>query len=397
MFNTKYSLILITVLILGLMSCSSEKVLLKTIKKDKFLKSVAENPLHEVQIILTKVDKKTNEVSTEYYNVNDSIYFYPASTVKMPIAILTLQRLNELKTQGVEIGWDDVMLTASVNERVLGSTKDFSTTHGKPTIERYIQRIFAISGNDDYNRLYEFLGPDYINESLKNNKTFTTSVINHRLSVPGLSIMDNRTTNNVRFFKDRTILFDKPEIVSEKIWVHKAKYALKGLGYMNNSGIVVEGPFDFRVKNYYALEDMHRTLQKVMTPELFPINERFLLTEEDYKFLRNTMSSVPKDYSFLANDSTYYDGYVKFLMFGDSRETIPSHIKIYNKSGMAYGYLLDCAYIENTRTQEGFFLTAVIHVNKNMIYNDGVYEYEEVGLPFMGKLGRSLFKKLLKD
>jgi len=376
-------------------SCSSNKVLEKTVKKDKFLKSVAENPLHEVSIILTTVDKKSKTLKTEYYNVTDSIYFYPASTVKLPVAILTLQRLNEINREGKDLKLNDIMLTAMVNTKMLGAIKDETTEHGKPTLERYIQRIFAISGNDDYNRLYEFLGSDYINESLIKNKTFTTSVINHRLSVPGLSIIHNRTTNNVRFFRDRTVLYDKPEIVSEKIWFHQAKVALKGIGYMNIEGQIIDGPFDFRPKNYYNLLDMERTLQKVILPDYFPEEERFDLKEEDYAFLKKAMTDVPRAYPFLAQDSTYYDGYVKFFMFGDTKMNIPEHIKIYNKSGLAYGYLLDCAYIENTKTQEGFFLTAVIHVNENMIFNDGKYEYEKIGLPFMSLLGKKIYTRLL--
>ena len=387
--------LIISIFISGLISCSSHKILEPTLRKDTFLRSVAENPVHEVSIILTRVDVTNKKFASEYYQVNDSVYFYPASTVKMPVAILTLQRLNEFKKEGKDVRRDDVMLTAMVNERLRGATQDTTTEHRKPTLERYIQRIFAISGNDDYNRLYEFLGPDYINESLLENKTFTTSVINHRLSMPDLTFEDNRTTNNIRFFRDRTILYDKPEIISQKVWQHKAKQALKGVGYVDASGQIIEGPFDFRSKNFYSLKDMERTLQKVIFPEYFPEDERFFLTDEDYEFLKKSMLAVPGDYPFLAQDSTYNDNYVKFLMVGDEKKPIPAHIRIYNKSGMAYGYLLDCAYIENTKTQKGFFLTAVVHVNQNMIYNDGQYEYDTVGLPFMGKLGRKLYKKIL--
>ena len=80
------------------------------------------------------------------------------------------------------------------------------------------------------------------------------------------------------------------------------------------------------------------------------------------------MSDLPKSYSFYKNNPEYYDSYMKFFMFGDSKDTIPDDIKIYNKVGTAYGYLIDCAYIENTTKDIGFFLTAVIHVNKNKIY-----------------------------
>lgn len=392
---SKLWLILILGFVISLMSCSSNKILDSSIKKDKYLQSIAENPLYEVSILLTQVDKKNKKFISEYYNVNDSVYFYPASTVKLPVAILTLQRLNELRKEDKDIQIDDVMLTAMVNERLRPAIQDTTTHHRKPTLERYIQRVFAISGNDDYNRLYEFLGPDYINESLKSNKTFTTSVINHRLGLPELNFLDNRTTNNIRFFRDRSVLYDKPEIVSEKIWAHQAQAALKGLGYLNSSGQLIEGPFDFRAKNYYNLLDMERTLQKVLFPDFFPENEKFFLQNEDYDFLKKSMTALPKDYPFLAHDSTYHDSYIKFLMFGDKRTPIPPHIKIYNISGMAYGYLVDCAYIENTKNHEGFFLTAVIHVNNNMIYNDEIYEYEQIGLPFFGRLGRKLYKKLI--
>ena len=59
------------------------------------------------------------------------------------------------------------------------------------------------------------------------------------------------------------------------------------------------------------------------------------------------MSSLPRDYHFLKNEM-YRDSYVKFLMYGNMKTEIPQNIKIYNKVGDAYGYLIDCAYIEDT-------------------------------------------------
>ena len=55
---------------------------------------------HEIQILLTEVVKDANGIpiflETEY-NVNENKYFYPASTVKLPIAILTLQKIKRIK------------------------------------------------------------------------------------------------------------------------------------------------------------------------------------------------------------------------------------------------------------------------------------------------------------
>jgi hypothetical protein len=88
----------------------------------------------------------------------------------------------------------------------------------------------------------------------------------------------------------------------------------------------------------------------------------------------------------------YPDGYCKFFIYGDSEETIPDTIEIYNKVGFAYGTLTDCAYIRDTEKGVEFMLTATILVNENGIFNDDQYEYEETGLPFLSALGRQVYE-----
>src|SRR4051812_8248507 len=51
-----------------------------------------------IQIIYTQIDRDENNQPhfTQYsFNVNKNLYFYPASTVKMPTALLALERLNK--------------------------------------------------------------------------------------------------------------------------------------------------------------------------------------------------------------------------------------------------------------------------------------------------------------
>ena len=58
--------------------------------------NVLANPDNKVQIIYTQIDRRKNgkpEFTDHYFNISDSSYFYPASTVKLPIAILALQKL----------------------------------------------------------------------------------------------------------------------------------------------------------------------------------------------------------------------------------------------------------------------------------------------------------------
>ena len=78
-------------------------------------------------------------------------------------------------------------------------------------------------------------------------------------------------------------------------------------------------------------------------------------------------------------------------MYGDNKADIPEHITIFNKVGIAYGYLTDCAYIIDEKSGIEFFLSATIHVNDNMTYNDGNYEYDDIGRPFLAELGRQVY------
>lgn len=372
-------------------SCTSHKnILAEAISSDLYLKGIAENPAYEVQIIYTRVDKKKKKFVSYQYKVDPAKYFYPASTVKMPIAILSLQKINELNKSGIDIQKEDIMMTNALTDELTAAYIDTTNAHRKPTLSRYIQKVFAVSDNDAYNRLYEFLGQDYINETLLANGTFTNSVINHRVGIPNLTPKENKMTNNIRFLRNNKVIYDRHESIAQKEWRHNANDAVKGIGYLNRKDSLINHPFDFREKNFYTLRDMEVTLQKVIFPTFFAVGQRFQLTENDYAFLKKTMSDLPKAYSFYNTDE-YYDSYVKFLMYGDTKIPIPDHIKIYNKVGNAYGYLIDCAYIEDSVNDIGFFLSATIHVNSNKIYNDGKYEYEEVGLPFLAKLGRAMY------
>ena len=80
-------------------------------------------------------------------------------------------------------------------------------------------------------------------------------------------------------------------------------------------------------------------------------------------------------------------------MFGDTQENIPPSIKIYNKVGNAYGTMIDCAYIVDAENKVEFMLSATIIANNNGIFNDNVYEYDTVSLPFLAELGRQLYER----
>jgi len=107
------------------------------------------------------------------------------------------------------------------------------------------------------------------------------------------------------------------------------------------------------------------------------------------------MSQVPREAGY--NVEEYYDSYGKFFMFGDSKQPIPKHVNIYNKVGYAYGTLTETAYIQDKSHHVEFILSATILVNKNQIFNDNVYEYDAIGIPFFAELGRTIYAHILEQ
>ncbi len=200
-------------------------------------------------------------------------------------------------------------------------------------------------------------------------------------------------TNPIKFYDENgKLLYEQPARFDSTDITLNLIDLKKGVGYYSE-GELLNKPKDFVENNFFSLRDQHNLIIRIMFPEQFKDEERFNLTEEDYKFLRKYMSMLPKN-SKCPKYSTedHWDSHVKFLMFGDIKDPIPNNIKIYSKSGLAYGYLTDNVFIVDDKNNIEFFLTATVHVNENKIYNDDNYEYDEIGLPFLAKFGQIIYE-----
>ncbi len=380
-----------------LVSCDStpgnEKDLLLTLMKqspDQFARIITAKDSLEVQIIYTQIDRDENNVPafrSYYFNVDSARYFYPASTVKFPLCLLALEKINRLKIVGLD------KYTPVFHDSVYAGQKsvklDTTSESGLPSIAHYIKKILTVSDNDAYNRLYEFMGQKATNDIL-NEKGYNVRFL-HRLE-RALSPDQNRHTEKVRFVKDNSIVFEQPMLVNEDS-IKAPAVALRGMGYYKNDTILVQQPFDFTYKNFYSLADQQKILRTVLFPESVDSINRFNLTDEDYKFLYQYMSQLPAETTNPAyyKDPYYYDAYCKFLIYGKSKERIPDHIRIFNKVGDAYGYLLDNAYVVDFKNGVEFMLSAVVNVNTDGVYNDGKYDYETIGYPFFRNLGQLIY------
>lgn len=347
-----------------------------------------------VQILYTQVNRNAaNKPSfkTYHYNVNPDQYFYPASTVKMPTALLALQRLNELKLPG--LSKTSTMITGADYAAQNEVFNDPTTPDGRPSIAHYVKKIFLVSDNDAYNRLYEFLGQEYINKKL-HGMGYDRAEIIHRLE-RFLTEDENRHTNPIRFLDaGGKTLYTQPVQFNQQ--PHLKRNDWLGNGYYRGDKLM-SGPMDFSKKNRLVLEDLHQLLRSILFPQEVPEKQRFNISQDDYRFVWKYMSQYPGETfypSYLGPD--YWDAYCKFLYWGSAKEPLPKTFRIFNKVGDAYGFLIDVAYVVDFEKNIEFMLSSVIYCNSDGILNDSKYDYETVGMPFMKNLGRVIYDHEIK-
>jgi hypothetical protein len=342
---------------------------------------ISEKDSLRIQIIYTQIDRDENNqphFTQCNFNVNKNLYFYPASTVKMPTAFLALERLNKLNIQSLD----------------KNSTMKIDSSYLYPAIQTSVadcvKRIFLVSDNDAFNHLYEFLGQQYINEQL-HKKGYADAEIRHRLQI-FLTPEQNRQTDEINFYDSSAKLLYNQSPQYSRLKFSKRKDFL-GNAHINYNDSLVNNPFDFSPKNRIYLQDLTNILRSVIFPESVSPNQRFDLTQDDYKFLYKYMSSYPSEIREMNYDtSIYYDTYAKLLLYGSEKVNRDTSIRIFNKEGDAYGFLTDVAYIVDFDKKIEFMLSATIFCDTDGVINDDKVKYDTIGYPFMKALGQAVYQ-----
>lgn len=356
---------------------------------ERFATVMADPEKFRLQIIYTQIDRDADNrpsFNSFTYRLDPDEYFYPASTVKLPTALLALEKINDLP----QVDRDTAMLTDASTEAQIPVVEDVSSPTGLPSIGHYVRKILLVSDNDAFNRLYEFLGQEALNEELQ-SKGFVGTRIMHRLEVV-LGVEENRLTNPVRFKVGDEIVYAQGPQYSSKSYVSDKPIVLGQAEVVGDD--LLHRPKDFAEKNAFPLEDLHDVIRTLIFPDSVDPEKRFGLTDEDYRFVYSNMSAYPgeSDIAEYGDAEKYPEGYVKFLMFGGDAKQIPDNLRIFNKVGDAYGFLTDAAYIIDTENHVEFILAATVYTNANDTFNDNNYEYEEIGLPFLRDLGQAIYE-----
>ncbi|MDJ1466305.1 serine hydrolase [Xanthocytophaga flava] len=363
---------------------------------DAIFQQVIQHPQeYRLQIIYTRIDRdKHNAPSfTHYrYQVDSTLYFNPASTVKLPLALLSLEKINQLNVAGVTK--NTAMQFDSAYSNQSREWKDPTSLNGYPSIAHFIKKAFLVSDNDAYSRMYEFVGQETINRSL-HAKGYPDTRITHRFV--RMTPEENRHTNPVRFITEKgEMVYSQPAAYNRDAFDFRRVEKL-GKGYYDSKDSLVQEPFDFTMRNKLPLQSLQQILQSVMFPTSVKARQKFQLTEEDYSFVYQYLSQFPGETNYPNYDSSqYYDTYVKFFFQDSLHHQLPEGVRVFNKVGWAYGFMTDVSYVADFKNKVEYMLTATLYVNSDGILNDNKYEYDTIAHPFLYQLGQTIYQYELK-
>lgn len=358
--------------------------------QDSLFQRVLQHPEeYRYQIIYTEINRDKNNRPTfrnYYLNVDSLAYFNPASTVKLPLAILSLEKLHALRQHGVDMETPMQFDSSRTWHRPLYG--DSTSPNGLPTVAHFIRKALLVSDNDAYNRMYQFVGQQETNRRLQKMGYPDLRITRQFMS---LTPEQNRYTNPIRFVReDKSPIWQQPEAYNPDPFDFSHINKM-GKGYLNAKDCLVNEPIDFTFANNLTVAQLQGILQAVMFPRDVPANRRFNLDQKDLDFLYRYLSQYPSESDDPKYDTAkFYNSYVKFF-FRDESHAMPPQVRVFNKVGWAYGCLTDVSYVADFGNKVEFMLTATIYVNADGILNDDKYEYEEVGWPFLYQLGQTIY------
>lgn len=309
-------------------------------------------------------------------------WFSTGSMAKLPMALLACERMATL-------GLDLNAHIGFTQPPIGGEWPDDEPAF--ESLRRSLTRIFTISENTPFNRLYDFLGVDAIHERLA-VLGYPAARLISRMSAP---VRENVRTRagQIRDERGRVLAAFPARTGSPRRFPFGN--ALTGSGFLRDDGVLEPGPHDFSAANFIALADSQQMLKALIDPASVPAHQRWAIPESMRREVLRIMAMLPRESQDPVYPETeYHDGYARFFLIGDSRARKPEGLHLIGKVGDAYGFATDVEYITADGSDVECLLSANVYVNADGIFNDDRYEYETLGYPFLASLGRAVWQVL---
>ena len=354
--------------------------------KDSLVDQVLKQDKYRLQFICTEIDREREEPLHTERHVSGK-YFYPASTVKLPVAILTIEKINRL---GLNLD-DRLVLNPDVQ---CGNTAYIDDTRpdGIP-FRQLLEEMLVMSNNEYYSVLFHFLSPGEINQRLNE---LGYSGVHILRAFNGCEMEGHLKTNSWQVIRDGVVVATQKAVLKPLNWMSEM-YVYdheKLIGKQHEyRGEIRPGPFDFNYHLELPLEQLHEMTLRLTRPEFIHDKGRWQISSEQRTQLIKWMSMYPCECCDDAyrNLRKYPNTYNKYFLIGEDEE----ELRTISKIGLSYGFVTEVAYI-NISENRGLLFTASLYVNENDIVNDGKYEYEEIAKPFLARVGSILYSHYSK-
>lgn len=334
------------------------------------------HPDRQFRLRWTEFDPSRQRLSeglhTQIEGLQSTQWFAPGSWVKLPLVLLTLEQV-----EAAGLGLD-------ARIELSGAPVSGHWSPDEPLQEsvlKTLRRVFVVSDNVAANRLYEWLGQDEIHARLLEmgypdarlvSRMGSPDPVANRHSV-AVSLLD---ANGGRRLERAA----RTSRIARRFPHGEAK---AGLGWFDGAQVIA-GAHDFSESNYLDIADMHQMLLALICPEAVPATQRWRISEATRLAVLTEMARWPAespDPQYAAAE--FPPEYAKFLL---PRRWQPDHVRLYGKSGQAYGYLNDAQALFDTQSGRLTVISTSIYVNADGIFNDDVYEYESVAMPAFAAL-----------
>ena len=308
----------------------------------------------------------------------DAEYIYPASAIKLFSAVAALEALTEMR----EDGGADVDVDAGV-------VIDPSRRRRGPiaTVGQLVNGALVMSDNDANNALFDIVGLDGIHARMW-RMGLSTFRMRHRLGVGGGD--DIRVSPRVDLLGGARPVVIAPREGRVDLGKNTEPGVLVGDSYFVG-GRLVEEPMSFEDKNRVSLADLQRLLVAVTRPELS--EETLRLGTRERAVLVDALTTLPS----AKGASVTIDHEHKPFLAGLERVVPRESLTVVSKSGRAYGFLVENAYVVDRRSDRAFFLAAAMYSNPNGRLNDDNYDYRPVAFPTFANLAESVARLGFED
>lgn len=348
---------------------------------------------YNFQLILSVYDYRNGKDTLYHFFINrDEYYFSPASLIKFPLAIVAAEKLTYLiQNKGVSINDSISLSTCSCDK----STDSYIKKTTPARFKQFYDELFIMSNNSAYNFLFDFVGRDEVNKRFK-ELGYQRIIMNNRFT-GGCSDELNKKFGGISFFRnEHDKVLEIPCETSLINWKFDSTWPNTAGKFQVSNKKLINSPKKYTSGNYVSLADAHHMLVDFIEDLNRPEQKRKFKINNDLRtIIFNAMGSFPREMiSINYQTENTPDTYYKFFLSPKSMETASNNLRIYNKVGIAGGYISDVSFIEDKRIGLKYFLSGSMHAKKDGIVGNNNYSYYDIGIPVFRKIGELVYRNL---